>query len=177
MVLARSSFVKFYPTPVGEFAIVISEEANQILASGFSDNLDHLAQIAAIGPLKMRHGTSQVDPIVEHFLYGYFEQKSDSSEIAGQLNIKGSRFQLDVWNTLSKVPFGAKITYKELAEKAGYKNAYRAAGTACGMNHHALIIPCHRAIHSNGQTGSYRWGSKIKQFLLDHENSSNPHHG
>lgn len=164
-----SSYVKFHPTPLGDFAVVISEESDQILASGFTDNLDDLSHFAAPGSLKILRGANHTDDPVERFLYNYFEQKSDSTDIAGQLILAGTPFQLEIWKTLSKVPFGAKITYKDLAEKAGYKNAYRAAGTACAMNSHALIIPCHRAIHSDGQTGSYRWGNKVKQSLLDHE--------
>ncbi len=169
----HSSFVKFHPTPVGDFAVVINEESNQILASGFTDDLHHLAQIASTGTLKMRPGFNPLDRIIEGFLYNYFERRSGSNDIASQLNIIGTRFQFDIWNALSKVLFGAKITYKDLAEKAGYEKAYRAAGTACAMNRHALIIPCHRAILSNGKTGSYRWGNKIKQLLLDHESELN----
>lgn len=168
-----SSFVKFHPTPVGNFAVVINEETNQILASGFTDDLHHLAQIASTGTLKMGPGSYPMDHVIEGFLYNYFEQRSGSNDIAPKLNIIGTRFQFDIWNALSKVPFGATITYKNLAEKAGYKNAHRAAGTACAMNRHALIIPCHRAIHSNGKTGSYRWGYKIKQLLLEHESELN----
>lgn len=169
MAETHSNYVKLHRTPAGEFAVVISERSNQIITSGFTDNLDHLAQITATDPLNTKRGANQIDLMVEQFLHNYFEKKSHPNDNISRLQIKGTQFQLDIWKTLSEVPFGAKITYKELAENSGYKNAYRAAGTACAMNNHALFIPCHRVILSNGQTGSYRWGIKTKHFLLNHE--------
>ena len=61
------------------------------------------------------------------------------------------------------------VSYKELAQKAGYPNAFRAAGTALGNNPLMLVVPCHRVIRSNGEIGYFGGGEEVKLMLLDLE--------
>ena len=82
---------------------------------------------------------------------------------------KGSDFQKRVWRALSEIPYGQTISYKDLAEKIDNPQAVRAAGTACGMNRLTLLIPCHRVLKSDGTSGDYLYGSKIKESLLKRE--------
>lgn len=86
---------------------------------------------------------------------------------------EGGDFQKCVWKAMSEIPYGRTISYKELAENAGNPRAVRAAGTACGMNRLALLIPCHRVLKSDGRSGNYLYGPKIKESLLRREGSIN----
>ena len=70
---------------------------------------------------------------------------------------------------MRKIPSGKVITYQTLARKAGSPAAVRAAGTACGRNAIAPIIPCHRIIRSDGSLGNYGYGVGKKSWLLRHE--------
>ncbi len=81
----------------------------------------------------------------------------------------GSVFQQQVWNALSKIPYGETRSYKEQAVSLGRPSAYRAVANANGMNQLAIIIPCHRIIANNGTLGGYGGGLTIKQGLLNHE--------
>ena len=81
----------------------------------------------------------------------------------------GTEFQKAVWSAMQKIEYGTCVSYKKLAEMAGYPGAMRAAGTACGLNPIAIVVPCHRVIKADGSTGNYAWGSEMKQILIDLE--------
>jgi methylated-DNA-[protein]-cysteine S-methyltransferase len=87
------------------------------------------------------------------------------------VSVEGTAFQRKIWGTCSKIGFGQTLTYGELAKRAGFKNAARAAGSAMAKNQLPLIIPCHRVVASNGALGGYSGygGLKTKMFLLAHE--------
>ncbi|MCK5732082.1 MAG: methylated-DNA--[protein]-cysteine S-methyltransferase [Tenericutes bacterium] len=87
------------------------------------------------------------------------------------IDIQGSSFKLDILNGILAIPIGKTLSYKELANKCGYPNAYRAVGTICRNNKLPIIIPCHRVIKSNGDIGDYAFGKAIKKQLLDIEKS------
>ncbi|WP_142018108.1 MULTISPECIES: bifunctional helix-turn-helix domain-containing protein/methylated-DNA--[protein]-cysteine S-methyltransferase [Chryseobacterium] len=88
-----------------------------------------------------------------------------------KLHLKGTDFQLKVWESLLTIPMGKLSTYGTLAEKIGNPKAYRAVGTAIGSNPVAFLIPCHRVIQSTGHLGGYRWGSDRKQLIVGWEGS------
>lgn len=82
----------------------------------------------------------------------------------------GTPFQQKVWQQLIKIPYGATISYAELASSIGQPTAYRAVANANGKNPIALLVPCHRVIASGGGLGGYTGGVHIKQALLNIEN-------
>jgi AraC family transcriptional regulator of adaptative response/methylated-DNA-[protein]-cysteine methyltransferase len=82
------------------------------------------------------------------------------------LFVKGTQFQLKVWEALLHVPEGRLTTYGELAAKVGQPTAARAVGSAVGANPVGLLIPCHRVIRGDGALGGYRWGETRKQALI-----------
>jgi AraC family transcriptional regulator of adaptative response/methylated-DNA-[protein]-cysteine methyltransferase len=86
-----------------------------------------------------------------------------------KLHLKGTPFQIKVWETLLKVPMGDLTTYSELAGQIEHPRAMRAVGTAVGHNPVAFLIPCHRVIRSDGQIGEYHWGSTRKNALIGWE--------
>jgi AraC family transcriptional regulator of adaptative response/methylated-DNA-[protein]-cysteine methyltransferase len=88
-----------------------------------------------------------------------------------KLHLKGTDFQLKVWESLLTIPMGKLSTYGKLAEKIGHAKASRAVGTAIGSNPVAFLIPCHRVIQSSGNIGGYMWGSDRKQLMIGWESS------
>lgn len=85
------------------------------------------------------------------------------------LNMIGTEFQKIVWRELLNIPFGATISYGELANRVGNPNASRAVGAANGRNPISIIVPCHRVIGSNGKLTGYGGGIERKEWLLTHE--------
>lgn len=88
-----------------------------------------------------------------------------------QLEIIGTDFQKNVWNELTKIPYGETISYGELAERMGDKNKMRAVAAANGANPIPIIIPCHRVIGSDGSLTGYGGGLDVKKRLLELEGS------
>lgn len=85
------------------------------------------------------------------------------------LLVKGTNFQVKVWEALLKIPTGSLSTYQTIAELAGSPNAVRAVGTAVGSNPIAYLIPCHRVIRKEGKIGEYHWGENRKKALIGFE--------
>ncbi len=85
------------------------------------------------------------------------------------LLLKGTNFQLKVWEALLAIPPGAIVSYQAVARYIHMPNAVRAVGTAIGQNRIAYLIPCHRVIQSLGDFGQYRWGSVRKKAIVGWE--------
>ena len=85
---------------------------------------------------------------------------------AARLHLIGAPFQLKVWEALLHIPSGHVTTYSDLAAAVGHPRAVRAVGTAVGRNPISLLIPCHRALRSDGTLGGYAWGLQRKRKLL-----------
>jgi AraC family transcriptional regulator of adaptative response/methylated-DNA-[protein]-cysteine methyltransferase len=103
----------------------------------------------------------------QNALFLFENDWSKLSEI--KLHLKGTDFQLKVWETLLKIPMGQLSTYGKIADQIGNPNASRAVGTAIGNNPVALLIPCHRVIQSSGNIGGYMWGSTRKTAIIGWE--------
>ena len=86
-----------------------------------------------------------------------------------RLYLKGTKFQLKVWETLIKVPAGRLTTYHQLAQSIGQDKASRAVGSAVASNPVAVLIPCHRVIRSTGCLGNYHWGPERKAAIIGWE--------
>jgi methylated-DNA-[protein]-cysteine S-methyltransferase len=83
----------------------------------------------------------------------------------------GTKFEIKVWNSISKIPRGEVRTYKELAIQINRPKSARAVANACGKNPYPVKIPCHRVIRSDGKLGGYsgKGGTKTKKMLLKNE--------
>jgi len=86
----------------------------------------------------------------------------------------GTDLQQQVWQGLRSIPVGQTRTYSELARNTDKPKAVRAVGSACGRNLVAPMVPCHRALRSDGTLGGYYYGLKVKQWLLEHEQATEP---
>jgi AraC family transcriptional regulator, regulatory protein of adaptative response / methylated-DNA-[protein]-cysteine methyltransferase len=90
------------------------------------------------------------------------------------LDAQGTDFQVLVWKALREIPPGETRTYTEIARRIGKPAAARAVGRACATNRVPLLIPCHRAVRADGDTGGYRWGSERKAAILAAEKAARP---
>lgn len=90
---------------------------------------------------------------------------------AGPLHlfVKGTTFQLKVWEALLRIPMGALTTYQDVAEQIGKPRALQAVGSAVGANQIAYLIPCHRVIRKDGVLGEYRWSPARKKGIIGWE--------
>lgn len=89
------------------------------------------------------------------------------------LLLRGTNFQIKVWEALLTIPSGHTLCYKDLASRIATPNAQRAVGSAMARNTVAVLIPCHRVIRENGDIGKYRWGTERKHSLIVWEQSRN----
>jgi AraC family transcriptional regulator of adaptative response/methylated-DNA-[protein]-cysteine methyltransferase len=85
------------------------------------------------------------------------------------LDVRGTAFQRRVWDALRAIPYGETRTYRDIAASLGQPTAARAVGSACGSNPASLVIPCHRAVRTDGGLGGYEWGLSRKAALLEQE--------
>jgi AraC family transcriptional regulator, regulatory protein of adaptative response / methylated-DNA-[protein]-cysteine methyltransferase len=85
------------------------------------------------------------------------------------LDVRGTAFQLRVWQALKEIPLGKTVSYSDIAGRIGAPKAVRAVAQACGSNHLAVAIPCHRVLRNDGTLSGYRWGVERKSALLNRE--------
>jgi methylated-DNA-[protein]-cysteine S-methyltransferase len=119
--------------------------------------------------LKNSVETFQIIHVAHQQLCEYFLKKRKYFEVP--LKSEGTTFQQTVWREVSKIPYGQKMSYKELAKKINKPNASRAVGNAVANNPLCLLIPCHRVICSSGKTGQFSMGKNLKKYLLELESS------
>lgn len=155
---------QFAETLFGE--VLIASTHKGICALSFVDNqADALMQLKAQFP--QAEFIEQVDVFQQSALALFQKDQPQLAEI--KLHLKGTEFQLKVWQSLLKIPMGQLSTYGELAKAIQHPKAARAVGTAIGSNPVAFLIPCHRVIQSTGAFGGYEWGTLRKTALIGWE--------
>lgn len=95
--------------------------------------------------------------------------KSNSADQTKNLDLRGTAFQLRVWQALTKIPRSQTLSYSELARQMGIPKSTRAVARACATNRVALLVPCHRIVGATGSLTGYRWGVERKRQLLTAE--------
>lgn len=100
-------------------------------------------------------------------LTAYFSGKSKTFSVP--IRAKGTPFQKRVWSVLTTIPFGATLSYGDVAARIGRPKSSRAVGNAVGQNPIAVVVPCHRILPASGKLGGYSGGVNIKQWLLERE--------
>jgi AraC family transcriptional regulator of adaptative response/methylated-DNA-[protein]-cysteine methyltransferase len=129
---------------------------------------------SALSELKTSWPTAKVaqNPVAtKPFIQKIFFPERSSSKLPLHLLVKGTHFQIKVWEALLRIPQGVTATYASVATTVGSPKAVRAAGSACGKNKIAYLIPCHRVLTSSGGLGGYRWGIERKEAMLVRESS------
>lgn len=97
----------------------------------------------------------------------YFDHQRTTFDLP--LDMQGTPFQLEVWQQLTKIPYGQTTSYGEIAKRLRTPNGSRAVGAANGRNPVAIVVPCHRVIGSNGDLTGFGGGMARKEWLLKHE--------
>jgi AraC family transcriptional regulator of adaptative response/methylated-DNA-[protein]-cysteine methyltransferase len=154
----------FAETPFGN--IIVASTAKGICHLAFADD-----EKEALNQLQLQFPKAQfrqvVDTIQQNALFIFTQDWKDLSKI--KLHLKGTAFQIKVWEALLKIPMGDVSTYSGIANSINNPNASRAVGTAIGDNPVAFLIPCHRVIRSTGDFGQYHWGSTRKTAMIGWE--------
>lgn len=88
------------------------------------------------------------------------------------LILKGTNFQIQVWQALLKIPFGKIASYEDIAAFSGKPSATRACASAIARNNIAWLVPCHRVVRKIGESGQYRWGASRKKLILAYEGAA-----
>jgi len=163
-----------HPTPFGKCLIAITERG--ICHLGFvqtreGDAIDNL--VADWKQARMVEDYNATAPLIAR-IFPDHEIGSAFDKVAQplKLHLRGTNFQIKVWEALLKIPAGTVTTYEHIAAQIGNPKALRAVGTAVGHNPIAVLIPCHRVIRKSGDFGNYRYGVARKKALLAREFSA-----
>lgn len=122
-------------------------------------------------PAAELHRDSSLERLVDLALTNVREgtDLSESRALQDALDLRGTVFQLRVWQALRQIPRGETRSYSQLARELGEPNATRAVARACATNRVALLVPCHRVVGASGSLTGYRWGVERKRQLLQAE--------
>ena len=158
---------KIIESPVGKLKLVASDKGLvAILWENDSPRRVRLSELVA----------NEQHPVLvetERQLGEYFAGKRKTFSIA--LDMRGTRFQKNVWEALLAIPFGETRSYGQLAKQLGNPRATRAVGAANGRNPVSIIVPCHRVIGSSGKLTGFAGGLETKAHLLSLEDRPTSH--
>ena len=156
-------------SPIG--ALFIDASARGIRLMSFIGGTKHDSLVEGLGE-QAPAPHSRADELLDEAqrqLKAYFS--GDLRQFDLPLDVKGSPFRQKVWQAIASIPYGETASYAEVAAMAGAPNAYRAAGSACGANPVAVIVPCHRVVGSDRALHGFGGGLGTKVWLLRHEGS------
>lgn len=155
-------------TPLGPMVAAASIQGVCLLE--FADRRMLETQVKRV---RARHGCEVIPGENDHLkqlddeLKEYFKGGLQSFEVA--LDLRGTEFQMEVWDELLTIPYGAKRSYTNQAIAIGRPRAQRAVGKANGDNRVSILVPCHRVVRSDGSLCGYGGGLWRKKWLLEHE--------
>jgi methylated-DNA-[protein]-cysteine S-methyltransferase len=155
-------------TPAGPFTAVTDDDG-AVLASGWTADAGDLVplihpDLRGGGALRERADLGPVTAAARAYHDGDLEAIQDVPVVQ-----RSGDFLMHAWDVLRTVEPGEPVTYADYAVLAGRPTAVRAAASACARNAAALYVPCHRVVRTGGGLGGFRWGTDLKQWLLDHE--------
>ncbi|QHT67435.1 methylated-DNA--[protein]-cysteine S-methyltransferase [Rhodocytophaga rosea] len=154
----------FAESPFG--TILVGSTPKGICYMAFADE-----ETYALADLKQRFPKAtfkqMTDLVQQNALYFFTHDWTKLDQV--KLHLKGTEFQLKVWEALLKIPMGGLSTYGQIANNIKSPKASRAIGSAIGSNPVAFLIPCHRVIQSGGTMGGYMWGSTRKAAIIGWE--------
>lgn len=154
----------FAESPFGE--LLVASTTKGICHIAFADDPGHALQELQRSFPRAQY-RQMVDRIQQDALHIFSHDWTQPDRI--KLHLKGTSFQLKVWETLLKIPMGRLSSYSNIAASIQQPSAQRAVGTAIGRNPVAFLIPCHRVIQATGSFGSYHWGSVRKTAIIGWE--------
>lgn len=164
-----------HPSPFGKILLAATERG--ICKLSFVEGHEHQAidDLAEEWPqAQLINDTAHTAPLaMQIFLEVSTRLKpSPKLNLPLRLHLRGTNFQIKVWEALLGIPFGSVSTYEQIATQIGIPQAVRAVGTAVGHNPIAYLIPCHRVIRKSGEFGNYLYGTARKKIILAKEYSA-----
>jgi AraC family transcriptional regulator, regulatory protein of adaptative response / methylated-DNA-[protein]-cysteine methyltransferase len=154
----------FHSSPFGECLLAITERG--ICGLGFVAKGGR-ARVLRDFMARWEQARFREDPdLTRPYIQRIFRGAGGDGTQPLTLLLKGTNFQVKVWEALLKIPMGSLTSYEELAASIGEPRAWRAVGAAVGRNPVAFIIPCHRVIRKAGIVGDYHWGGERKKAML-----------
>jgi AraC family transcriptional regulator of adaptative response/methylated-DNA-[protein]-cysteine methyltransferase len=159
----------FHDTPFGQCLLATTERGICALHFVQGDNRSEAleALVSHWPQARFSEDRNQTQPLVDRI----FASFSIDEPQPFHLVLKGTNFQIKVWQALLAVPPGALVSYQDVASRMGNPSEARAVGSAVARNPIAYLIPCHRVINKTGQTHRYRWGSARKKAIIGWEAS------
>jgi methylated-DNA-[protein]-cysteine S-methyltransferase len=159
-------FLDRLESPIGTILLITDGEALRALDFvDFEPRMHRLLKLYyGIRPLRENTETLGIKCRLNRYFAGDLTSLNDIV-----VSTQGTSFQRQVWAELRKIPFGATITYSELAKRVDRPTASRAVGLANGSNPVSIVVPCHRVIASTGALTGYAGGIDRKRWLLQHE--------
>jgi len=158
-----------FGSPFGQY--VLGAINGKVALLHFLSNTDPAPETllrAAWPAATVRHNAVAVQPLADCVFPTHGQSGTNSGQPVSVL-VRGTAFQLKVWEALLRIPEGQLVSYDQLAGAIGQPTASRAVGTAIGSNPIGYLIPCHRVIKKTGLFGQYRWGADRKQAMLGWE--------
>lgn len=157
----------FHATPFGECIIGATERG--ICHLSFTKESNKALAVSGLEQEWERATVRENSLTTDRLAQAIFHRQAGT--VPNKLNVlvKGTNFQVKVWDALLKVPYGGVATYQSVAQYIGQPKALQAVGAACGANHIAYLIPCHRIIRKNLELREYRWGPERKKAMLGWE--------
>lgn len=148
---------------------LVASSQNQITNLIFSDDTDYLVEVIQKywGKTEIFKKTIEIHNNINDILNSKFTNNCKLNFL-----LKGTNFQLSVWEELIKIPYGTLTTYGEIAKNISKPKSYRAVANAVGDNPIAIFIPCHRVIRKDRSIGGYRWGLELKKKILSNEGTN-----
>ncbi|MCC6605338.1 MAG: methylated-DNA--[protein]-cysteine S-methyltransferase [Anaerolineae bacterium] len=159
----------FHDSPFGECLIALTERG--ICGLQFVANGDRAAALAELKASWPQAEFVADDEATRPFINPIFNLTDVAERPSLPLYLKGTNFQIQVWQALLKIPAGTAVAYGTVAQMIGNPKASRAVGSATGSNPIGFLIPCHRVIRQAGGLGDYRWGSRRKKAILGWESA------
>lgn len=151
----EASFTTYYPSPIG--LLEISSTGHAVTAVSFVEAKEKVSSLAM--PACLNNCVAQLNE--------YFRGARKDFDIP--LLLEGTSFQQQVWNELSKIPFGKTTSYLAIARKMNNPNAVRAIGNTNSRNKICILLPCHPVIGQDGSLVGYADGLWRKKWMLAHE--------
>lgn len=159
----------FHDSPFGECLIALTERG--ICGLQFVANGDRAATLAELQASWPQAQFVADEGATRPFINPIFNLTDVAERPSLPLYLKGTNFQIQVWQALLKIPAGTAVAYGTVAQMIGNPKASRAVGSATGSNPIGFLIPCHRVIRQAGGLGDYRWGSRRKKAILGWESA------
>lgn len=155
--------------PLGRCLVAESERGICAVLPGDSDGSLY-DQLASLFPNARLHPGDEVFRLRVAQVFSHLNDHRQPFSLP--LDLRGTAFQLQVWQALRQIPAGETRSYGQVAQSIGRPRAVRAVASACAANKLALVIPCHRVVREGGALSGYRWGTARKALLLAREASS-----